>query len=109
MTAARFSIACPPTAAEGDWPILTMRLSHHGDEPAYVPMRFAVAALGDVRLRVHRDDEQLACRQRIRLAPLRAPTSMHQPERDSRIEPAPVSARLSAGDHRALFWPLAVH
>ncbi|MEM6930879.1 MAG: hypothetical protein AAF602_28350, partial [Myxococcota bacterium] len=66
------SLSLPPTIGSGEIPILSLRLEHRGDERLYLPVRFAVAPLGDVRLEVACDGRVVPFASRVRLGPLRA-------------------------------------
>lgn len=67
----RFSIFVAPSMSSEDLPVLTMRVGYLGEGNAYLPIRFAVAPLGDVRLRVVQGERELPFARRVRLAPAR--------------------------------------
>ncbi|MEM9694528.1 MAG: hypothetical protein AAGA56_18410 [Myxococcota bacterium] len=67
-----FSVIAPPRFSRDEWPILSMRLSYLGEQRIYVPIRFAVGPLADVRLQVKNQGGQtLSPKLRVRPTPLR--------------------------------------
>ncbi|MEM1032619.1 MAG: hypothetical protein AAGN82_19900 [Myxococcota bacterium] len=73
-----FGVSVAPVTTVDELVVLSLRLGYLGTGNVYVPIRFAVAPLGDVRLRVlearpgEDPTRELPFGKRVRLAPVRA-------------------------------------